>query len=835
MPQDGESPLARMARAIAEGNGFALGTASLSEDGAAAELPVFRTREKARAYALADEVAGRVSAVDPGRIDRLRVQNESTAKVFLPPGRLFEGAGTASRGTTAGVVLEPGSTVELEVRCVHPSCPIRPGAVLRLAAVEAPDRVRRALLSRDQGLVWSTVRELAARSDSPSDDLVSVIRDSSVPRGGTEANVGIALSDDYQCGLIRLDLHGVASIEVFDSPESWNSARRLHPHGGPEKAAGFLSIAPETAAQLAKDFLLALAKCELRQMTAQSWTALNATAECTVAGGEVVHLLAFGGADPWVSTLPGLARATGQGTAPATGLGAPGGFSMDIVASGAVGEGDVAAAGAAVPGTEEEVEPSPPAGRPRRRKILASGWDESTFESLEHYSRKEFGGDRSAAMRFLVRHGLRRRGYMGPVPRPPVAGFAAAAPSEEGSSRLDLGRAAAEARIRDFERIAGTDTYADWLRDRARSELERMASSEPDDGLRETAQSALDRAAVPPPAPEVEEPSPEEAIPIPSPVDIRPLLRRAFSASAAGQYADALQRLDEVLQAEPTNRTALLGRAVALRRSGKAPEALAALDLVLRLEPANAAALLNRGRVLQEMGDLPAALETFDRLAAVASNDWDVWVARGDVLARMGRVHDALAAYSEASRRNPDDESLSGKIRALERSRPPPPPSPAARAALPREIQEGQSYLVKEPRPDLSYRMLRSLVVRSVPALVLARQPPSQVRAEHALQGVAVLELTHEPGEDRVAPTSLPALTNAVERFVLENHGRAAILLDGLALLVESNGFRDTALFLARVNEAILPSHATFFVSVAPGDLGEKEAAILERDLRVLE
>jgi len=234
------------------------------------------------------------------------------------------------------------------------------------------------------------------------------------------------------------------------------------------------------------------------------------------------------------------------------------------------------------------------------------------------------------------------------------------------------------------------------------------------------------------------------------------------------------------------------------------------------------------------MGDLRRALETFDRLAAVAPNDWDVWVARGDVLARMGRIQDALAAYAEASRRNPDDDSLGAKIRALERARPPPPPSPAARAALPREIQEGQSYLVKEPRPDLSYRMLRSLVVRSVPALVIARQSPAQVRAEHALQGVSVLQLTHEPGEDCVAPTSLAHLTNLVERFVIENHGRAAILLDGLPLLVESNGFRDTALFIERVNEAILPSHATFFVSVAPGDLAEKEAAILERDLRVL-
>lgn len=826
-----------MAHAIVEGDGLALGTPSVSDDREMLTIPILRMGRRARAYVLAAEVFDQVSAVDPGRIDRLRVHNESARVVFLPPGSLFESSETASRATTVGVVLNPRSTVELDVRCVHASQSIGAGADLRLSKPMAPYRVRRALLSRDQGLVWSTVRDVVSSRHGPSDasdDLVAALDNASPGDRENAAWARAAALETERCGDIVLDVQGVVVVEVFDSPESWTAVagqemeRREGPHLSRHNLMPARPLSFEEAVRTAKEFLLHLAETGHRQATEHSWTAIDSSSEYTVLGGDVVHLIAFGGGDPWTGeasvsrTVNG--SNVGEGFLP----------SFDPMVDVPSAEGDVAVAQVVTADADEEPVAPMPSDRPRPRKVLTSGWDAPTFQSLEHYSRKEFGGDRSAAMRFLVRQGLRRRGYMGPRPPPTPVAFAAAPPSEEDAPRLEVGRPAAEARIRDFERIARTDTYAEWLRVRARRELERMASASVEGTLRESARSALERLPVSPSPEEPEELLPEEAVPVPPPVDVRPLLRRAFAASAAGQYSDSLRFLDEVLETEPDNRTALLGRAVALRRSGKTQEALFALDRVLRLEPANAAALLNRGRVLQEMGDLPGALETYDRLAAVAPNDWDVWVARGDVLARMGRVHDALAAYSEALRRNPEDESLNAKIRGLERTRPPPPPSPAARAALPREIQEGQSYLVKEPRPDLSHRMLRSLALRSVPCLVVGPHTPAQVRADRALASASVLQLTHEPAEARAAPTSLAYLTSALERFVIENHGRAAILLEGLTLLVEDNGFRETALFIERVNESILPSHAIFLVSVAPGDLEDKEAAILERDLRVL-
>src|SRR5439155_4866358 len=78
-------------------------------------------------------------------------------------------------------------------------------------------------------------------------------------------------------------------------------------------------------------------------------------------------------------------------------------------------------------------------------------------------------------------------------------------------------------------------------------------------------------------------------------VDVPGLLSRALIASASGNYPQALNLFDDILEVEPSNVNALIGKAVAYRRSGKPQEAVNCLDLVLGVQPNNASALLNRG------------------------------------------------------------------------------------------------------------------------------------------------------------------------------------------------------------------------------------------------
>lgn len=842
MPRAGESPLAQFTHAIASEDGFSFGMPRLTEDGSAVVLPIVRDRPEMRRFELAAEVADEISAIDVGRLDRLRVRNDSESRVFLPPGSLFAGRGTASRGTTMGVLIDPGSSRDLEVKCVHPSQAIRGGAPLQLTSSLAPYPIARALLSGDQEWVWSVVSTFAAaarlaasrdRSAAPgvSDDLVAMLS-SPVARQLAPAPRPEQYSPaQLACGVVLLDAGGVVAFEFLDHPAArrvpWRamSCDRL-PLSGPRVA-----LDPESSLAVARQFLKGLTRRPSPPAGAGDWRAPDDSATCTVDDGQVVYLLAFG---PRLALrgpvgLPGSSFGRGDVAAVEDPWIAPA-----VPADGSVVSegGDTAVVAAARVGVSDDTPPLEAEPRLRRRKVLTSGWDATTFESLERFSRKEFRGDRSAAIRALVRGGLRLRGYTGPRFRAPAPG---GVEPDGPSVDTDEVRGAVVTRIRDLERIAETGSYAAWLRKRARLELERMAAGPPEGRVRAAAQSALDRLS--PDLPE-EVVQPEEVAasappPVPPVFAVRPLLRRAFASSAAGRYADALSLFDDVLTAEPDNRTALLGRAVALRRSGKLQEALESLDRVLRTEPGNAAALLHRGRLLMERGDLAGALEAFDRLAAVAPNDWDVWMARGDLFARMDREPDALQAYREALRRNPEDESLRLRIHELELAKAAPPPA-AQRIQLPHEVQQGQTYLVRERRPDLSLHILQALVTRSVPSLVLTNRPTEALRADFRLPGVRVVEFSHAPGEGHQSPTALGALTSLLERFVRQNGGRGVILLDGLASLVLENGFRETVLFIERVHEAVLQSEAVFLLSLAPGDLTEREEALLERNLRTL-
>lgn len=826
MPRVEGPPLARFAQTLARDEGLTLGSPWLSDAGSVAVLPILRTASQNRRWRLAIEAADAVSAVDPGRLDRLTVRNEAAFPILLPPGTLFRGADTPSRGTTRGTVLAPRSSASIEVRCVHASCPVRPGAALELDPRLAPEPICRALLARDQGRVWAAV--------GPSDDLLAALpeSDSAEEPDGLVSRVP---NEPGQCGLAIVDARGVAAVEWYETPEAWRAvaqyvlrryAGRL---GASRKGPWTASLDASAAVQAVKGFLSGLADRPTSDRPSRSAPGEPCVA-CTIHDGQLVHLVALArreSEDRTVDWLPSpavIAEPVG-----ALGAVSPPSALRDI------GDADVAAVASV--GEDAMDDPAPPRSEapPRRRKVLTSGWDDATFGRMDRYARKEFRGDRSAAMRFLVREGLRSRGYFGPLePTRPSGGDVVLTESPMPSTELT--RHALDSRLVDLERIAETPTYAVWLRKRARLELERLAATSQDDLLRAAAQASLERLSPVEPEPEplasLDLPA---TLPPPAPsVDVRPLLREAFTSSAGGDYRQAIALFDRVLDIEPGHRTARLGRAVAFRRAGKSQEALEDLEAVLGLEPRNAAALLARGQILQARGDLDGALASFELLVDVAASDWDVWMARGDVLAKMGRHEDALRSYGEALRRNPDDQGLRGRIRTVDMARVSAPPTTLPRPSVPPGVEPGQSYLVKEPRRDRSQSLFRALAAQKMPSLILTGRSRDVVRREVGVSGARIIGLSFSTGEDLHDPTALPSLIRMVERFVYDHQGQGVILLEGLHDLVLNNGFREAALCLERIHEVILQSRAILLVSVAPGDLEERESALLERSLRLL-
>ena len=157
------------------------------------------------------------------------------------------------------------------------------------------------------------------------------------------------------------------------------------------------------------------------------------------------------------------------------------------------------------------------------------------------------------------------------------------------------------------------------------------------------------------------------------------------------------------------------------------------------------------------------------------------------------------------------------------------------RSGMPIEMEKGVCYLVKEKKPELSFRLFDILLGQRLPGLCITRQYPERVRGERGLADVRVIWLSHTPGEDFHNPTAIGTLAKVIQKFIEDNNGEGAVLLDGLEFLIINNGFLQTLMFVEHVNEFVMQRRAIILLPVSPDTLEEKELALLERNVKVLE
>jgi len=84
-------------------------------------------------------------------------------------------------------------------------------------------------------------------------------------------------------------------------------------------------------------------------------------------------------------------------------------------------------------------------------------------------------------------------------------------------------------------------------------------------------------------------------------------------------------------------------------------------------------------------------------------------------------------------------------------------------------------------------------------------------------------------------PVAIGTLAKVIQKFIEDNNGEGAVLLDGLEYLIINNGFLQTLMFVEHVNEFVMQRRAIILLPVSPDTLEEKELALLERNMKVLE
>lgn len=148
--------------------------------------------------------------------------------------------------------------------------------------------------------------------------------------------------------------------------------------------------------------------------------------------------------------------------------------------------------------------------------------------------------------------------------------------------------------------------------------------------------------------------------------------------------------------------------------------------------------------------------------------------------------------------------------------------------------QEGLCYVVRERKPFLAYKLFESSVAENMPGLCVTRQFPDKVRDAFELKDTRILWLSHTPGKDHHNPTSIGTLATIISSFI-ERYDKCIVLIDGLEYLVINNGFQQVLRFAEHINEQVMQSKSAVLIPISPTAFSEKELALLERNVEVIE
>lgn len=121
------------------------------------------------------------------------------------------------------------------------------------------------------------------------------------------------------------------------------------------------------------------------------------------------------------------------------------------------------------------------------------------------------------------------------------------------------------------------------------------------------------------------------------------LFEAALAHAQKGQFAPALNAVDQALAIAPDDAAALALKAALLSETGDPAAALPLFERAVAVDPINPAVHSNHGAALARTGALTAAVESFDRALALAPRHAGALCNRAGVLIDLNRPTEALA------------------------------------------------------------------------------------------------------------------------------------------------------------------------------------------------
>ncbi|MBI4362730.1 MAG: DUF835 domain-containing protein [Euryarchaeota archaeon] len=157
------------------------------------------------------------------------------------------------------------------------------------------------------------------------------------------------------------------------------------------------------------------------------------------------------------------------------------------------------------------------------------------------------------------------------------------------------------------------------------------------------------------------------------------------------------------------------------------------------------------------------------------------------------------------------------------------------RPRIPRVVllPPGTCCLVKEPKPHMALDVYRGHVRGGARGMAITRLPPDRARERLDVDS-AYFWLCHQEGEGEGRIRRLDEILRAVREFS-HQPGESVILLDGLEYLIGRSEFTSVLKFVHDLSESVALTPGRVVVPLDPRTLEERQVALLEREMEVIE
>jgi two-component system cell cycle response regulator len=117
----------------------------------------------------------------------------------------------------------------------------------------------------------------------------------------------------------------------------------------------------------------------------------------------------------------------------------------------------------------------------------------------------------------------------------------------------------------------------------------------------------------------------------------------------------------------------------------------------------------------------------------------------------------------------------------------------------------------------------------------VTRTRPETVRERFGLRKTPLVWLTQnaDPVEKCISPTDMPRIHFVISDF-LDKAEDSVILLEGLEYIITHNSFPSALKLIQLLNDKVMLHKSRMIVPADPAAVGDKEWALLERDMRTL-